>query len=334
MVVDGTGGIDQVRIEQTGSSGVAAIRTENNSGAARNVFGMTSGGLGFVGTTTSNDLQIQVGNNARIYLPAGGNVGIGTSTPENMLHIGGGATGDIFCGIGPHPNTLVGGSYVGPAMNFGYSGSSFGEGSGFFNVRPDPSATAPNPSLRFMTVNVQRMIITNTGNVGIGTSSPDQLLSVNGNADKSSGGTAWGTFCDKRWKDPDSIRIFELGLEWIRTLPSPVRFRYAEGNGIGADPLEENVNFIAQDLQDGVHDSLVYRTRSKVRATDKEPVEMYGVNVNDMHFAMVNAIKELAEKLAEENDTLREENKELRDAIKALRSRMDAFEQTIKLAAS
>jgi predicted nuclease with TOPRIM domain len=61
---------------------------------------------------------------------------------------------------------------------------------------------------------------------------------------------------------------------------------------------------------------------------------MYGVNVNDMHFAMVNAIKELAEKLAEENDTLREENKELHDAIKALRSRMDAFEQTIKLAAS
>jgi hypothetical protein len=37
-----------------------------------------------------------------------------------------------------------------------------------------------------------------------------------------------------------------------------------EGNGIGADPEEENVNFIAQDLQDGVHDNLVYATKGKV----------------------------------------------------------------------
>jgi hypothetical protein len=231
-----------------------------------------------------------------------GNVGIGTSTPENMLHVYGGATSDVFCGIGPHPNTLVSGVYTGPAMNFGYSGTSFGEGSGFFNVRPDPNATAPNPSLRFMTVNTQRMIITNTGNVGIGTSAPDMALSVSGSADKSSGGTSWGTFCDRRWKDEGSIQPFTLGLEWVRSLPRPVRFRYAKDNGIGANPDEENVNFIAQDLLDGIHDSLVYSTRARIKRTDEEAIEAYGVNVNDMHFAFVNAIKELAE----ENNALRE----------------------------
>jgi hypothetical protein len=175
------------------------------------------------------------------------------------------------------------------------------------------------------TITTRYAIITGpgTGTVGIGTTSPDQLLSVNGNADKSSGGTSWGTFCDRRWKDPDSIRRFELGLEWIRTLPSPVRFRYAEGNGIGADPEEENVNFIAQELQDGVHDNLVYRTQSKVKATDNDSVEMYGVNVNEMHFATVNAIKELAE-----------QNQILREEVRLLKSRLDASEQTIKLAAS
>jgi hypothetical protein len=50
---------------------------------------------------------------------------------------------------------------------------------------------------------------------------------------------------------------------------------------------------------------------------------MYGVNVNDMHFAMVNAIKELAE-----------QNKALQEEVRLLKSRLDASQQTIKLAAS
>jgi hypothetical protein len=100
-------------------------------------------------------------------------LGVDTSAPEGQVHVGGSATADVFCGLGPHPAT-------GPAMNYGYSGSSFGRGSGFFNVRPDPLATPPNPSLRFMTANTQRMIITNTGLVGIGTSTPLQQLTVAG----------------------------------------------------------------------------------------------------------------------------------------------------------
>jgi hypothetical protein len=67
-------------------------------------------------------------------------------------------------------------------MNYGYAGGSFGEGAGFFNVRPDMSATPPNPSLRFMTNNIQRMIITDIGNVGFNTTSPERtcLITANG----------------------------------------------------------------------------------------------------------------------------------------------------------
>ncbi|MGZ4807873.1 MAG: tail fiber domain-containing protein [Thermoanaerobaculia bacterium] len=104
----------------------------------------------------------------------GGRVGIGTTTPGSQLHVFGNATSDVFAGLGPNVNT-------GPAMNYGYSGNTFGRGSGFFNVRPDALATAPNPSLRFMTANQQRVIITNLGNVGIGTFNPTNLLEVNGN---------------------------------------------------------------------------------------------------------------------------------------------------------
>jgi hypothetical protein len=117
-----------------------------------------------------------------------GKIGIGTATPDKSLqivsteaanatlHIGG--TGDeskdIFSGMGVNVD-------AGPAFNYGYSGSSFGRSSGFFNVRPDANAVAPNPSLRFMTANSQRMIITNLGYVGIGTSNPTQQLEVAGN---------------------------------------------------------------------------------------------------------------------------------------------------------
>ena len=105
-------------------------------------------------------------------------LGIDTTSPENYFHIYGPANADVFAGMGPHPNTLVSGVYTGPAMNFGYSGNSFGEGSGFFNVRPDPSATGINPSLRFMTNNVVAMTITNSQYVGIGTSTPGAQLDV------------------------------------------------------------------------------------------------------------------------------------------------------------
>ncbi|HEX5719810.1 MAG TPA: hypothetical protein VF179_26890 [Thermoanaerobaculia bacterium] len=116
---------------------------------------------------------------ASLYVRSNGNVGIGTATPGAELHLYSTATTDVFAGAGPDPVS-------GPALNFGYGGGSFGRGAGFFNVRPDASATAPNPSLRFATANVERMIITNTGNVGIGSSAASVRLDVKENASTTS----------------------------------------------------------------------------------------------------------------------------------------------------
>jgi hypothetical protein len=109
---------------------------------------------------------------ASFVIGANGKVGLGTFSPQGNLHIFGAANKDIFNGMGPDLN-------AGPAFNFGYSGNSFGPGTGFFNVRGANSGV--NPSLRFATVNQQRMIITNTGRVGIGTLAPAQQLHVSGN---------------------------------------------------------------------------------------------------------------------------------------------------------
>lgn len=100
---------------------------------------------------------------------------------NGRLEVLGTPTQDLFAGMGTDP-------IAGPAFNLGYAGSSLGRSVGFLNVRPDASATPPNPSLRFMTGNVQRMIITNSGDVGIGTLSPSSRLTVAGSI-RASGST-------------------------------------------------------------------------------------------------------------------------------------------------
>src|SRR2546427_6650759 len=127
------------------------------------------------GTGTQNQIAKWIDNAGTLgdstITEVGGNVGIGTTSPTGKLHIFGLPNADLFAGMGLNMNT-------GPSFNFGYGGASFGRGTGFFNVRPDSGATAPNPSLRFMTNNQERMIITNVGNIGIGTSTPGGRLQM------------------------------------------------------------------------------------------------------------------------------------------------------------
>lgn len=65
--------------------------------------------------------------------------------------------------------------------DFGYAGGTFGRSVGFFNVRPDASATGINPALYFATNDEVHMVITKTGDIGIGTDNPTEVLDVEGN---------------------------------------------------------------------------------------------------------------------------------------------------------
>jgi len=153
-----------------------------------------------------------------------GGPGFEAPSTQGKLHIFGDATQDVVSGIGPDPDSVD----TGTALNFGYSGHSFGNGSGFFNVRPAPGAVAPNPSLRFATANVQRVIIDNLGNVGIGDfgatvgnpgTSPLDKLHVQGNVRADGNFIANGTTLTV----PDYV--FEPGYQ---LMPLPQLARYVE----------------------------------------------------------------------------------------------------------
>lgn len=85
-----------------------------------------------------------------------GNVGIGTTTPQTKLAV---QTGNFSFGFSHTNGTVTLGSYVDP------TGGWFG--------------TTTNDSLNFYTSSIFRMAITGSGSVGIGTSSPSQLLHIN-----------------------------------------------------------------------------------------------------------------------------------------------------------
>jgi hypothetical protein len=166
-----------LRFEQNGSSGLTPYTWD--IGHNSNIFYV------FDAITSQAPLTILPGApTGSLRILSNGRVGLGTLTPQGNLHIFGAANQDVFNGIGPDLDS-------GPAFNFGYSGASFGAGSGFFNVRGANSGV--NPSLRFATLNVQRMIITNTGRVGIGTTAPTQQLDVSGNIRASGSFIAGGT---------------------------------------------------------------------------------------------------------------------------------------------
>jgi hypothetical protein len=148
---------------------VATSATKRGESTMRKMsFAIIAGALTMtLGVLAPSDATAQ----ETFFVAPNGNVGIRTSTPGAPVHLFTSAAADAWFSAGPSPGT-------GPAFNFGYAGSSVGRGVGFLNVRPDTLATAPNPSLRFLTTNLERMIITNLGRVGIGITNPSHLVDV------------------------------------------------------------------------------------------------------------------------------------------------------------
>ena len=219
--------------------------------------------------------------NAFLIFPAGtaGKVGIGTKSPDQILHI-----------VGVNPRIWVEGSSGNPEVNFLNSGDSN-------EVRWALYKDSSNDDFRFYQNRNRMTIQSSTGYVGIATSDPHYQLEVEGDAAKTAGGATWINSSDERLKDITGE--YNRGLDAIVSL-RPVTFFYKEDNPRGLPTNEENIGFIAQEVQDVFPEAI---SEGKDGYLD---FNMHPVNV-----ALVNAVKELKD----ENKALKQEIIKIKAAL-------------------
>jgi hypothetical protein len=151
----------QAKFESSDAEAAIVIE-DSNSGTDYNRIGVIT-----------NDMAFTTNNSERMRIASSGNVGIGTSSPENLLHVHGGDSGSSYSSDGADKFILEHSDSVAidirtPATNQAlilFSDGTRGQGLIGYNHSED--------SLRFANSgNLERMRIDSSGNVGIGTTSP------------------------------------------------------------------------------------------------------------------------------------------------------------------
>ncbi len=212
-----------------------------------------------------------------------GGVGIGTTNPKDDLHV----ADHIRVGEdSTYPNVYGEIKHDGAGNGFRINANA--GGGGWADILLQTNGTT-------------KVFVESAGNVGIGTTSPGYKLQVTGNAAKSSGGTSWVVSSDVRLK---SIRgKYTHGLHEILRL-EPVTFHYKDDNPRDLPTDEENIGFVAQEVQEVFPESI-----------SEGPDGYLDFNMHPVNVAVVNAIKELKA----ENDSLRAENAMLKKEIERIK---------------
>ena len=187
-------------------------------------------------------------------------VGIGTTAPGHLLDVAGTAAIDAT-GLNNGTNFID--------LTFGLNA-----GEGMSSSR----TAGPNQyGIDIFTDFARRISIEQHGNVGIGTATPDNLLTVNGSADKPGGGS-WGTYSDGRLKNLNGS--FNSGLSQVLKL-NPVRYRYKADNALGIRDTDEHIGVVAQDVQRVIPEAVTENSKGYLL-----------VNNDPIIWSMLNAIKE------------------------------------------
>jgi hypothetical protein len=140
------------------------------------------------------------------------------------------------------------GDRVGYFVFAGYDGANF-LNTAAFTAKVDGPVSAGNVPTKFVfETNAtgyprpERMVISSSGNVGIGTSTPSYPLQMGSGAYVSTGG-AWTNASSREYKDNIKALSMEEAIGVLRGL-NPVKFAYKK------DMTEKHVGFIAEDVPD------------------------------------------------------------------------------------
>ena len=147
-----------------------------------------------LGNTDTYDLGLLTDGQDRLHIESGGNVGIGTTTPDTKLEVNGiikltpqgsAPTCNVTTEGGTYYDDFTDHAYLCDGNNWNQIDGGAGGGGDFADggdiVVADRSLGNQNAfDLSFLTSNLTRLFIEDTGNVGIGTMSPSTLLEVAG----------------------------------------------------------------------------------------------------------------------------------------------------------
>jgi hypothetical protein len=186
-VISNAGGVTLMTLQNGGNVGIgttgptanlhvasasdATVRLSRTSGATLDF--LTTASAGFVNVSSNHSLVLRTNNTDRVFVDTSGNVGIGTTSPQNRLHV------DSAASFSP---LSVGGSDAVSGIQFRNTGATLGY------IYYDTT-----PSMIFYVAASEKMRILTNGNVGIGTASPTTRLDVAAVSTIASGTWAGGT---------------------------------------------------------------------------------------------------------------------------------------------
>lgn len=189
----------------------------------------------------------------------------------------------------------VGGGFVGINLGRGAYAPPSGPDANGFAITLDNGAPASlffgrpgfNPNVAFTNIG------TWLGN-GAGYTAPSHLVQCQTADVVIPGGGPWGSWSDRRLKTVQ--RPYLHGLAMLLDLPEPIVYTY-NGKGGSINDGTEYIGMIAQDVQP-VAPYMVYTYPANLNATDPAPTDLLAMNNGAMTYALVNAVRELASRVA------------------------------------
>jgi endosialidase-like protein len=267
-----------IRLEQNNSGGFTAQTWDIGANEANFFVRDVTGG-------SRLSLRIRPGApTSSLDIAANGNVGVGTASPNARID------------LKQREDTLVGSLQLRRATTNDTWAIATGDNNNLhFGYATD--ASLANEAADFSVI---PLVITTTNRVGIGTVSPDQRLSVNGDASKVGGGS-WLVFSDERLKN---IRgTFNSGLKAVMQL-QPLRYEYRRNNALSIPSDGEHIGFAAQAVQKVIPEAVTATSDGHLM-----------VNNDPIIWTMLNAIKEQQQEIVK----LKNEVRRLRAATRRRR---------------
>ncbi len=249
------------RIGYYGDSATTTVPTNGLAVAGNVGIGTTSPyaklSVTNTGTGPSFTVEDQANDTSPFVIDASGNVGIGTTAPSGKLDVYGSVGAGYMARLMNTADSTNGkGLYVQAGTNNGFGTNTLatfadGDGTevGSITHNIGTFTYSGSAALKFNTNATERMVITSTGNVGIGTAAPSQKLTVSGDVYASSfiddGITL--TAPDYVFDDPNYFHLSLADIEASTIANAHLPWLTPRGSGPMA--LSERINEILEALE-------------------------------------------------------------------------------------